>query len=311
MADAAEEDGQPLSEAPLGDYLRLLKPRVMSLAIFTALVAMVVAPGTTPLAVGMASIFCIAAGAGAAGALNMWWDADIDQRMARTAGRPAAAGRISPDVARNLGLGLSGFSCVLLGLFANWLAAFLLALTILHYVVVYTIYLKRRTPHNVVIGGIAGALPPMIGWAAATGSLSPVALLMFATIFLWTPPHSWALAMAQNADYARAGVPMMPAVAGSKSTWRQIMLYTLATFGFGILLGLTPVGGPLTLAVAVLLGLLMIEAAWGVGREAAGRRAQWRLFGVSIIYLFALFAAILLESLFRDQLPGYGWQALL
>ena len=298
------------AEAALADYIQILKPRVMALAVFTALVGMIAAPGPLHPAIAIASMLCIAAGAGAAGALNMWWDADIDRRMARTARRPTATERIAPKTARELGIGLAAFSCGLLALFANPLAGGLLALTILHYAVVYTMLLKRRTPYNVPVGGIAGALPPVIGWAAATGTIGWEAVLMFVVIFLWTPPHSWALAMVRRTEYERVGVPMLPVVASDATTARQILIYTLMLAPAGVALALTPAGGPLSFGLASVFGIGMLLTARAVGREGAGRREQRRLFGFSILYLFALFCVILVESVLRSTITGYGWPGL-
>ena len=296
-------------DAGLGDYLRLLKPRVMSLVVFTALAAIVSAPGGLHPVVGLACLVCIAAGAGAAGALNMWWDSDIDRRMARTAGRPIPSGRVERDEALGLGLGLALLSVAMLAVFANLLAAALLAFTIFFYAVVYTMLLKRSTPQNIVIGGAAGAFPPMIGWAAATGELGWAPLLMFAVIFLWTPPHFWALALYRNGDYARAKVPMMPVVAGEATTRRQVLLYTLGLSGVALLPAFTVAGGPVYLAVSGLAGAVFLHAAWLVAsRTAAAARAdrygaEKRLFGLSILYLFVVFGAFMAEAL-ADRIAG-------
>ncbi len=279
-------------DAGLGDYLRLLKPRVMSLVVFTALAAIVAAPGGIHPVVGLACLVCIATGAGAAGALNMWYDSDIDRRMARTVLRPIPAGRVDGEEALGLGLGLAFLSVLMLALFANLLAAALLAFTIFFYAVVYTMLLKRSTPQNIVIGGAAGAFPPMIGWAAVTGDLGWAPLLMFAVIFLWTPPHFWALALYRNGDYARANVPMMPVVAGEATTRRQVLLYTLALSAVAVLPAFTVAGGPVYLAITAIAGTVFLHAAWTVASrtatEAAADRygAEKRLFGLSILYLF-------------------------
>ena len=215
------------SIAGVGDYIELMKPRVMSLVVFTALVGLLIAPGHVHPMVGFTALLCIAVGAGAAGALNMWYDADIDARMTRTAARPIPAGRVAPGEALAFGLTLAVGSVVVLGLLINVIAAALLAVTIAFYVVVYTMWLKRRTPQNIVIGGAAGALPPLIGWVAATGSIAVEPVLLFAIIFFWTPPHFWALSLYRTEDYVRAGIPMLPVVAGARETRRQILLYTL------------------------------------------------------------------------------------
>jgi protoheme IX farnesyltransferase len=289
-------------DAGLGDYLRLLKPRVMSLVVFTALAAIVAAPGGVHPVVGLACLVCIAAGAGAAGALNMWWDSDIDRRMARTALRPIPAGRVEGEEALGLGLGLALLSVSMLAVFANLLAAALLAFTIFFYAVVYTMLLKRSTPQNIVIGGAAGAFPPMIGWAAATGEIGAAPLLMFAVIFLWTPPHFWALALYRNGDYARAKVPMLPVVAGEAATRRQVLLYTLALSAVAILPAFTVAGGPVYLSVTAVAGAVFLQSAWTVAsRSAAEARAdryaaEKRLFGLSILYLFVVFGAFMAEA---------------
>ena len=289
-------------EPEFRDYVLLLKPRVMSLVVFTALAGMVAAPVWIHPAVALASLICIAAGAGAAGALNMWWDADIDARMARTRSRPVPSGVIEPGEALGLGLGLSLISVLMLSVFANPLAAALLAFTIFFYVVVYTMWLKRSTPLNIVIGGAAGAFPPMISWTAVTGEVSTASVLMFLVIFIWTPPHFWALALFRNQDYARVGVPMMPVVAGEASTRRQIWLYTLALVPISIAPAFTVAGGPVYLAVAVMANLVFLREAWRVSQRgqdtaiADGYRGEKRMFGVSIVYLFALFSAFIAEA---------------
>ncbi|MEX0752322.1 MAG: heme o synthase, partial [Xanthobacteraceae bacterium] len=215
------------SAAEVGDYVALMKPRVMSLVVFTAFVGLMIAPLPMHPVLAFTALLCVAVGAGAAGALNMWYDADIDAKMTRTSARPIPAGRVLPGEALGFGLTLAGFSVVLLGLLVNLVAAALLAFTIFFYVAIYTMWLKRRTPQNIVIGGAAGAFPPMIGWAAATGGVSLESVLLFLIIFFWTPPHFWALSLYRADDYARAGIPMLPVVAGDRETRRQIVLYTL------------------------------------------------------------------------------------
>ncbi|MEM1300032.1 MAG: heme o synthase, partial [Pseudomonadota bacterium] len=242
-------------EAEFGDFIRLLKPRVMSLVVFTALAGMVAAPLAVHPVMGLAIVLCIAVGAGASGALNMWWDRDIDAAMGRTQERPIPAGRVEPDTALALGLGLSILSVPMLALFANLLAAGLLAFTIFFYAVIYTMWLKRSTPQNIVIGGAAGAFPPMIGWAAVTGDVTWASVLMFMVIFLWTPPHFWALALFRNGDYERVGVPMMPVVAGDRATRRQIFAYAAILVPVAILPAFTVAGGPIYLVVATLASL--------------------------------------------------------
>jgi protoheme IX farnesyltransferase len=286
-----------ISEASVGDYIALLKPRVMSLVVFTALVGMVVTPGHVHPVIGFASLLCITIGAGAAGALNMWYDADIDAVMSRTAQRPIPTGKVLPREALSFGMTLAVGSVAVLGLVANWLAAALLAFTIFFYVVIYTAWLKRATPQNIVIGGAAGAFPPMIGWAAATGAIGLESILLFLIIFFWTPPHFWALSLWRADDYARAGIPMLPVVAGRAETRRQILLYSIVLapigaspwlFGYaGLAYGVTAVAGGV--AMIVLASRIM---ALGDGAVPAAKR----LFGVSILYLFVLFAVLLVDG---------------
>ncbi|HVH03533.1 MAG TPA: heme o synthase, partial [Amaricoccus sp.] len=253
MQDASLSQQGVVHEPGFGDYLELLKPRVMRLVVFTAFVGLVAAPVPVHPVIGLASILCIAVGAGAAGALNMWWDADIDAVMARTARRPIPTGRIEPGEALGLGLTLAGFSVVMLGLFANPVAAGLLAFTIFFYVVVYSLWLKRSTPQNIVIGGAAGALPPVIGWAVATGGVAPASVAMFLLIFLWTPPHFWALGLFRNDDYLRAGVPMLTVTAGDRATRNHILGYTAVLAPLSVAIAFTGIGGPVYLAGALLL----------------------------------------------------------
>ena len=301
------------AEPEFRDFVLLLKPRVMSLVVFTALAGMVAAPVGVHPAVALASLICIAVGAGASGALNMWWDADIDARMARTRSRPVPSGVIEPGEALGLGLGLSLISVLMLSVFANPLAAALLAFTIFFYVVVYTMWLKRSTPLNIVIGGAAGAFPPMISWAAVTGEVSTASVLMFLVIFIWTPPHFWALALFRNQDYARVGVPMMPVVAGEASTRRQIWLYTLALVPISIAPAFTVAGGPVYLAVAVMANLVFLREAWRVSQRgqdtaiADGYRGEKRMFGVSIVYLFALFSAFIADAMLATLIGQPAW----
>jgi protoheme IX farnesyltransferase len=264
----------------------------MSLVVFTALVGLLVAPGSLHPVLGFCALLCIAVGAGAAGALNMWYDADIDAVMARTAQRPIPSGRVSAGEALGFGITLACGSVVVLGLAANWFAAALLAFTIFFYAVIYTIWLKRRTPQNIVIGGAAGAFPPMIGWAAATGTVGLEGLFLFLIIFLWTPPHFWALALCRTGDYQRAGVPMLPVVAGVRETVFQIRFYTIALVPAGLAPWLIGSAGPLYGAAAALAGAIMIALAWRV--RGGGREAK-ALFGYSILYLFALFATLLVD----------------
>jgi protoheme IX farnesyltransferase len=290
------------------DYVALMKPRVMFLVVFTALVGLVAAPGSMHPVLAIAALICIATGAGAAGALNMWYDADIDARMARTAARPIPRGNVTPEEARSFGAVLAIGSVLCLGLMANWLAAFLLALTIGFYVFVYTMWLKRATPQNIVIGGAAGAVPPMIGWAAATGSMSLDSFILFLIIFVWTPPHFWALALIRTNDYARAGIPMLPVVSGADATRRQILLYSLVLAPLGMLPAITGLGGALYMASASVLGSLFVVMAYDCYRKREGEdaaRAAKNLFAYSVLYLFLLFAALLVERGF-----GIGGGAL-
>jgi len=292
----------------VAEYVALLKPRVMFLVVFTALVGLVAAPGTMHPVLAVAALVCIAVGAGAAGALNMWYDADIDARMARTAQRPVPRGDITPDEALGFGAVLAIGSVLCLGLMANWFAAALLALTIVFYVFVYTMWLKRLTPQNIVIGGAAGAVPPMIGWAAATGTVSLESFVLFLIIFLWTPPHFWALALLRVRDYERAGVPMLPVVSGEAETRRQILIYSLILAPVGVLPVFIGLGGPLYAGASVLLGGIFILFAVACYRQRTGAeadRAAKNLFAYSVLYLFLLFAVLLVEQGF-----GLGGSAL-
>jgi protoheme IX farnesyltransferase len=285
--------------ASVGDFFALLKPRVMSLVIFTGLAGLVVAPGQIHLLSAFTALLCIAVGAGASGALNMAYDSDIDAVMARTATRPIPMGRIAREEALAFGWWLSVASVTVMGLFINLLSAALLAFTIFFYVVVYTLWLKRSTAQNIVIGGLAGALPPAIGWAAVTGQVTLAPLVLVAIIFLWTPPHFWALALFRSDDYARAGVPMMPVVAGKPSTRRQIFAYTLLLLPFGLAPAALGFAGPLYLASAGLMSAWFLFAATKVlfERDAVKEPAAKKLFFVSIAYLFVLFAALIAERL--------------
>ncbi|MER8777046.1 heme o synthase [Mesorhizobium sp. M0977] len=291
-----DEPGFRMSEATAGDFFALLKPRVMSLVVFTAFVGMVAAPVTINPLLAVIAILAIAIGAGASGALNMWYDADIDAVMTRTAGRPVPAGRIRPGEALSFGLVLSVLSVMTLGVLVNWLAASLLAFTIFFYAVIYTMWLKRWTPQNIVIGGAAGAIPPVIGWAAVTGSVSLESLVLFLIIFLWTPPHFWALALFKSEDYAKAGIPMMPNVAGQASTRRQIFAYALVLAPVGVLPWVLGFTTPAYGVLALLLGAGFVWYAWKVLQMADDDRAMKpakALFGYSLLYLFAIFAAYL------------------
>jgi len=298
--------GAEPSIAGVDDYVALMKPRVMSLVVFTAFVGVMIAPAYVHPVIAFASLLCIAVGAGAAGALNMWYDADIDAVMRRTAARPIPAGRVMPSEALAFGVTLAVGSIAVLGLVANWMAAAFLAFTIFFYVVVYTMWLKRSTPQNIVIGGAAGALPPMIGWAAVTGGIGLESLLLFLIIFFWTPPHFWALSLCRRDDYARAGVPMLPVVAGEQETRRQILLYSLLLAPIGVTPWLFGYAGAMYALVACAAGAVMVAFAVRVVREHAGRaahRAAMRLFAFSIAYLFVLFAVLLVDH-WLGQLLG-------
>src|SRR3954451_3517659 len=287
------------SLAGVEDYIALLKPRVMSLVVFTAFVGLLVAPGHLHPVIGFAALLCIAIGAGASGALNMWYDADIDAVMKRTVRRPIPAGRILPGEALAFGSTLAVGAVLVLGILVNWLAAGLLAFTIFFYVFVYTMWLKSSTPQNIVIGGAAGAFPPVVGWAAVTGDVSHAPVLMFLIIFLWTPPHFWALGLLSTDDYRRAGVPMLPVVAGPDATRLQILLYTLVLAPAAVLPTIMGFAGPLYGVVAAASGAWMIALAVRVYRVREGdeaRKAAIRLFLISILYLFLLFAVLLFEQ---------------
>src|SRR5712664_2796856 len=277
------------SYANVGDYVALTKPRVMSLVVFTALVGLMVAPGGIDPFAAVVALLCIAAGAGAAGALNMWYDADIDAMMARTAMRPIPSGRVSRSEALVFGLMLGICAIVALGTLLNIAAAALLAFTIFFYVVVYTMWLKRRTPQNIVIGGAAGALPPVIGWVAVAGNVGLEPLILFLIIFLWTPPHFWALSLNLAGEYARAGVPMLPVVAGRAETTRQILMYSILLFPIALLPWALGLAGAIYGVPAVIGGTLFVGLALRLRRAGAFyRRAAHRLFGFSIVYLFVL-----------------------
>ncbi len=287
-----------VSSADPGDYLALLKPRVMSLVVYTAIAGMLIAPHSLNPVLAAAALLAIAVGAGASGALNMWVDADIDGLMKRTAGRPIPTGRITPAEALAFGLTLSILSVFTLGVVANWLSASLLAFTIFFYVVVYSIWLKRSTPQNIVIGGAAGAYPPMVAYAAVTGELGWPSVVLFAIIFVWTPPHFWALALVKSEEFARAGIPMLPNVAGPDRTRRDILIYTVFLAPVGVLpyaLGFATLAYG---ALAAVLGVAMLVLAWRCYRIRAGEpgnRAAMALFSFSILYLFLLFADIIGE----------------
>ena len=288
-----------VSEASVSDYLALMKPRVMSLVVFTAWVGLAVAPAHVHPVIAFTALLCIAVGAGAAGALNMWVDADIDAVMTRTARRPIPRGRVTPGEALAFGMTLATGSVAVLGLLVSWLAAAMLAFTIFFYIVVYSMWLKRTTPQNIVIGGAAGAFPPVIGWMAATGGIGIEPLLMFLIVFFWTPPHFWALSLLRAEDYARARVPMLPVVAGAAETRRQILLYSILLLPIGAAPWLAGYADALYGAVALLAGGVMTALAWRLKVAADGERGARlarRLFAFSILYLFVLFAVLLIEG---------------
>jgi protoheme IX farnesyltransferase len=295
-------------EAGFNDFFALLKPRVMTLVVFTALVGLLAAPVAVHPVVGLAAILFIAVGGGASGALNMWWESDIDAKMKRTARRPIPSGKVTREEAFAFGITLAGFSVVMMWLATNALAAGLLAFTIFFYVVIYTIGLKRWTPQNIVIGGAAGAFPPMIGWAAATGSVSIESMLMFALIFLWTPPHFWALALFMRGDYDNAGVPMLTVTHGRRATRVHILAYTVILAVMAVGAAFTQIGGPVYLAVALVFNALFLRDAVAIWRrdevmaEADNFKVEKRAFRLSLWYLFAHFTAILVEAALR----GFG-----
>ena len=298
MTDLAAINDAPAAKVSrVRDFVALMKPRVMSLVVFTGFAGYLLAPNALHPVLAATAMLCIAVGAGGAAAINMWYERDIDALMRRTAGRPLPAGRVCPDDALVFGIFLSLVSFAMMGLATNWMAAGLLALTILFYVFVYTLWLKRRTPQNIVIGGAAGALPPVIGWAAATGEVGLAPVLLFLIIFFWTPPHFWALALFRDQDYRRAGLPMLPVVAGRRAAKRQMLAYTvlllpltLAPWAFGL-------AGWAYGATAVVLGAMFVLSAVRVlrEREAAGDKAARQMFGFSLLYLFMIFAMLILD----------------
>ena len=312
MSDASLNSASLEQEASIGDFFALLKPRVMTLVVFTALVGLLAAPNPVHPMIAFASILFIAIGGGASGALNMWWDADIDAVMKRTRKRPIPAGKVTEGEALALGMGLSGLSVMMLGLAANWVAGALLGFTIFFYVVIYTMWLKRWTPQNIVIGGAAGAFPPMIGWAVATGGISIESVLMFCLTFMWTPPHFWALALFMRKDYDHAGVPMLTVTHGRRSTRIHILVYTLLLAALAIGAAFTSIGGPIYLFTAVALNALFIKGAWDIFRrdedksEVDNFKAERAFFKLSLLYLFLHFGAILAEALLRPFGLG-GW----
>jgi protoheme IX farnesyltransferase len=303
------DEGKLLSEADARDFFALLKPRVMSLVVFTAFAGLVLAPGHLNPVLAVISILCIAVGAGASGALNMWYDADIDAVMTRTAKRPIPAGRIRPNEALAFGLTLSAFSVAILGLAVNWFAAGLLAFTIFFYAVVYTMWLKRSTPQNIVIGGAAGAFPPMLGWACVTGGVSLDSVILFMITFLWTPPHFWALALFKMRDYGSVGIPMMPNVVGERSTKRQMFVYTLlamvvavaptftglASIGYGIFAGILSL-------IFIFYSVLVLRMPDGDENMVPAKK----MFFYSIFYLFAIFSGLLFDHVAADLAAFVG-----
>ena len=309
MTDASLVETGP--ETDLTDYIALMKPRVMSLVVFTALVGLLVAPVSVNPVITFASVLFIAIGGGASGALNMWWEADIDAVMKRTQGRPIPSGRITRNNALIFGLWLSFIAVGMLGLTANYLAAGLLAFTIFFYAVVYTMWLKRATPLNIVIGGAAGAFPPMIGWAVATGSIGIESILMFALIFMWTPPHFWALALFMNDDYTKAGVPMLPVTHGRRVTRNNILGYTIALVPVAMAVSFTSIGGPIYFAVALVLNALFLKGAYAIWNrteeqaEADKYATERKVFRISLYYLFLHFAVLLVEATAKSY--GLNW----
>ena len=285
---------------PVVDFISLLKPRVMSLVVFTGFAGLYLAPGGLNPVLEVIAVFCIAIGAGASGAINMWYDRDIDAIMSRTKERPIPSGRVSSDAALTFGVLLAGGSIMVMGLAINWLAAALLTITISFYIFVYTMWLKRRTPQNIVIGGAAGAFPPMIGWAAITGTISLEPIVLFAIIFIWTPPHFWALSLYRSDDYKAAGIPMMPLVHGRAKTKKQILLYSLVLAPLGLVPSFIGTAGLLYGLIALLLGAAFIGAALRVTRKDSEKNCK-QLFGFSIFYLFFLFFVLIVDRSFGFQ----------
>lgn len=312
MSDASLHTPAQENEASFGDFFALLKPRVMSLVVFTAMVGLLAAPGSVHPLIAFSAILFIAIGGGASGALNMWYDADIDAIMRRTQSRPIPAGRVTPNDAFALGITLSVFSVVMLGLATNWFAGAFLAFTIFFYVVIYTMWLKRWTPQNIVIGGAAGAFPPMIGWAAVTGGVSVESVLMFALIFMWTPPHFWALAMFMKSDYKDAGVPMLNVTHGRESTRKHILVYTILLAPIAVGIAFTSVGGLIYLVTSLVLNAGFLWGAFAIWRRddaasyADEHKRERGFFRFSLLYLFLHFGAILAETALAPYGLG-GW----
>ena len=300
----ADQEDTDVSAADVGDFVALLKPRVMSLVVFTALVGLLLAPGGVNPVIGVVSLIAITIGAGASGALNMWYDADIDAQMTRTRSRPIPAGHIKPNEALAFGLILSFGSVAILGIAANWLAAGLLAFTILFYAVIYTMWLKRWTPQNIVIGGAAGALPPVIGWAVVTNSIGIESIVLFLIIFLWTPPHFWALGLMKSEDYRAANVPMLPVTAGPAATARQILVYSILLLPASVAPAFIGLASPAFGVVAAILGGVMVWRAIPILRSGGtDMAASRRMFGYSLFYLFVIFTALLVDR----GLDQFGW----
>ena len=300
MASKPLDMSVPVMPAEWRDFVALTKPRVMSLVVFTGLCGLLVAPGHIHPVLGFTAILCIALGAGAAGALNQWYEADVDAKMKRTAGRPLPAGRMERQSALHFGVGLSFFSVILMGLATNWLAAAILAASILFYVIIYTIWLKPRTPQNIVIGGAAGAFPALIGWAAVTGDIATLPVLLFLLVFLWTPPHFWSLALFVKTDYAAAGIPMLPVVSGPKTTRMQIFLYTLPMVAAAIAPWPLGLAGPIYGISALILNGIFLYLALRVGLRGGSQdenmAPEKRLFGFSVLYLFLQFGALVADK---------------
>ncbi len=306
----ASKDSELLGSLAMpSDYLALLKPRVMSLVVFTALVGLVVAPGDIHPVIAAIAICCIAIGAGASGALNMWYDADIDALMTRTANRPIPAGIIAPGAALAFGLFLSGMSVMILGIAVNWLSAALLAFTIFFYATVYSHWLKRSTPQNIVIGGAAGAFPPMIGWAAVTNTIGIESIILFAIIFIWTPPHFWALALYRSSDYKKANIPMMPIVAGNRSTQNQILAYSILLVPIAVLPWILGFAGAIYGIISITLGAVFLYFSfnvWKMSEDDKEMKPARKLFAYSIFYLFAIYATLMVENV----AVNLGWKLL-
>ena len=304
-ADRGEQAALPVRDAEVRDWIALLKPRVLTLVVFTGFIGLLVAPGHLHPVLAFTAVLCITVAAGACGAINMWYDRDIDAVMRRTRNRPIPAGRIEPGAALAYGIILAAGSVIVMGLAVNLVAAEILVLSILFYVFVYTMWLKRRTPQNIVIGGAAGAFPPIIGWASVTGSVDLVPLILFGIVFIWTPPHFWSLALWANDDYRRAGVPMLPVVSGAKETRRQIGLYTLLLVPLSLAPWWIGFSGPIYGVAATVLGIGFLVSVWRVltdRQDAAGvsltRDAPARMaFKYSIYYLFVLFGALAVDHL--------------